>query len=323
MNTKICLYLVIFTMILSSAMAQTTKVPTLTTNEATVITHYSLFTGGVITDNGGGGITSKGICWSSTKQMPLITDSKITSNSSGNNFQLYIKCLEPNTTYFIRAYATNKAGTAYGNTITVTTLSEADGTVSDIEGNVYKTVKIGQQTWFAQNLRTSHYNNGEQIPTTDKEIHEEENPKYQWSANGDETLVEKYGRLYTWYVVTDNRNVCPCGWHVPAQEEWAELIKYLGGDVEQIGANLKDSGTKNWDAPNKGATNSSGFTAIPSGARDYTSAFVWFGKSASFWTSTGNDIDDAYFYSLDHLNTKLVEDVYSRKAGHAVRCIKD
>ncbi|GAB4447489.1 MAG: hypothetical protein Fur0028_02420 [Bacteroidales bacterium] len=310
-------------MILSSAMAQTTIVPTLTTNEATVITHYSLFTGGVITDNGGGGITSKGVCWSSTRQMPLITDSKITSNSSGNDFQLYVNCLAPNTTYYIRAYATNKAGTAYGNTITITTLSEANNTVSDIEGNIYKTIKIGSQTWFAENLRTSHYNNGDVIMTTDKEISEENKPQYQWPANGDESLVEKYGRLYTWYVVTDKRNVCPCGWHVPTQEDWAELIEYLGGDVEQIGANLKESGTKNWNAPNKGATNSSGFTALPAGIRDYTEGFAWFGKQSQIWTSTNNDEDDAIYFNLNHLNSEILEDTYNKKAGYSVRCIKD
>lgn len=317
------LWILSFTLILSSAVAQTPKVPSLTTNEATVITHYSVFTGGNITDNGGSTITSKGICWSNTKQMPEITDAKITSNSAGNNFQLYVKCLKPNSTYYIRSYATNKAGTGYGNTITVTTLSDADMTTTDIEGNVYKTVKIGSQVWFAENLRTSHYNNGEPIPTTNNEIFEENKPKYQWPANGDESLVEKYGRLYTWFVVTDKRNICPCGWHVPSQEDWKELIDYLGGDVELIGANLKESGTNNWTPPNEGATNSSGFTAIPAGSRDYTSAFVWFGKSASFWTSTDNDEDDALFYSLDHLNTELKEDVYSHRAGHAVRCIKD
>jgi len=323
MKAKVFLCLLFITMTLSNALAQTPKVPSLITNEATIITNYSVFIGGNITDSGGGNITSKGICWSNTKQMPEITDAKITSNSTGNNFQLYVKCLKPNTIYYVRAYATNKFGTGYGTAISIKTLSDEDGKVSDIEGNIYKTIRIGSQIWFAENLRASHYNNGDSIITTTNEIYEEEKPLYQWPANGDDELVDKYGRLYTWYVVTDKRDICPCGWHVPSQEEFTELIEYLGGDVELVGADLKESGTKNWMAPNVGATNSSSFSAIPAGARDYTSAFVWFGKSASFWSSTNNDTDDAFLYSLDHLNTEFIEDVYSHKAGHAVRCIKD
>lgn len=310
-------------MIFFSTMGQNTNQPVIKTNEAKIITHYSALVEGVIADRVDETITSKGICWSESKSLPEISDKKVISSANENSFVLYINCLKPGTTYYIRAFATNKAGTAYGNPITIKTLSDEDGTVSDIEGNIYKTVKIGSQTWFAQNLRTSHYNNGVSINSTNNEIYEEAKPQYQWPANGDEELVEKYGRLYTWYVVTDTRNICPCGWHVPSQEEFNELIEYLGGDVELIGAYLKEAGTDNWNAPNAGATNSSGFTAIPEGARDYTSAFVWFGKSASFWSSTENDTDDAFLYSLDHLNTEFVEDVYSHKAGHAVRCIKD
>ncbi|MBW7843819.1 MAG: fibrobacter succinogenes major paralogous domain-containing protein [Ignavibacterium sp.] len=303
-----------------SSMGQNNNQPTIKTTEAKIIMHYSALAGGIITDIGDVTITSKGICWSDSKSLPEISDNKITSSAAGNSYALHINCLKPGTTYYIRAFATNKANTIYGNTITIKTLSDEDGTVSDIEGNIYKTVKIGSQTWFVENLRISHYNNGDSIISTNNEIYEEVKPQYQWPANGDEELVDKYGRLYTWYVITDKRDICPCGWHVPSQEDFAELIEYLGGDVEQIGAYLKESETKNWMAPNVGATNSSGFTAIPAGARDYTSAFVWFGKSASFWSSTENDIDDAFFYSLDHLNTEFVEDVYSHKAGHTVRC---
>ncbi len=323
MKTKNHVCFLFFVLIFSSVMGQTISLPVVKTGEAVIITHYTVLIEGVITDNGGGTISSKGLCWSESKLLPELSDEKIISSDAGNSFAAYLTCLKPNTNYNIRAFATNKAGTAYGEPITITTLSDADGTVSDIEGNRYKTVKIGSQTWFAENLRSSHYNNGDSIISTSNEIYEEEKPHYQWPANGEEELVEKFGRLYTWYVVTDKRNICPCGWHVPSQEDFAELIEFLGGDVEQIGADLKESGTSNWMAPNLGATNSSGFTAIPAGARDYTSAFVWFGKSASFWSSTDNDSEDAFLYSLDHLNTEFIEDVYSHKAGHAVRCIKD
>jgi len=295
-------------------------VPEIKTFEASAITHYSVLSGGKLLSDGGGTISVIGICWSRTDPDPDLTDHKLTTKQS--TFQRYLQCLEPGTEYFARAFASNEAGTAYGNTIHFTTLSEQDGSVSDIEGNIYRTVKIGDRIWLAENLRTVHFNNGAAIPTTVDEIFEEENPVYQWPANGEEDLTGLYGRLYTWHVVSDNRKLCPCGWHVPGNEEWMELIDFLGGQ-EEAGGRLKDAGTRNWMRPNAGADNESSFSALPSGIRDYTSSYAWFGKSATFWTSTENDEDDALSYTLDHLNSEATENVYSKKAGYAVRCIKD
>ena len=99
-----------------------------------------------------------------------------------------------------------------------------NGSVSDVEGNVYKTVTIGTQTWMAENLRTTRYRNGDAVGTTNAatlDIGSESAPKYQWAYAGDENNAAAYGRLYTWYAVTDDRNICPAGWHVPGDDEWS------------------------------------------------------------------------------------------------------
>lgn len=142
-------------------------------------------------------------------------------------------------------------------------------TVTDVDDNAYKTVTIGSQVWMAEDLRTTKYRNGDAIGTTSPatlDISSESAPKYQWAYAGDESNVATYGRLYSWYAVTDSRNVCPAGWHVPSDAEWTTLTDFLGGEVAAQGK-LKEAGTIHWNSPNTGATNESGFTALPGGNR--------------------------------------------------------
>src|SRR5664280_630451 len=140
--------------------------------------------------------------------------------------------------------------------------------VTDIDGNVYHQIIIGTQTWMVENLKTKRYRNGDVIATTipsTLDISKEVAPKYQWAYDGDEKNVPDNGRLYTWYVLTDNRNVCPTGWHVSTDAEWTILVNFLGGDTVALGK-LKEAGTLHWKNPNT-ATNESGFTALPAGNR--------------------------------------------------------
>ena len=300
---------------------ETGQSPEIKTVTVTLVTHYTSLSGGEITSEGSSEIISKGLCWSDISQTPDISDDKVISSGTGQAFSDYAKCLKSNTTYYIRAYATNKSGTGYGDVLTFTTLSGLDGTTSDIEGNIYKTVEIGFQTWLAQSLRTTKYNNGESISTNSGDIELENSPKYQWSANNDLNNISTYGRLYTWYTATDSRNVCPCGWHVPDNDEWAEMIDYLGGD-EVAGGKLKETGTSHWQL-NVGATNSSGFTALPSGMRDYNSNFVWFGANATFWSSSDNGDVDSFYYEIESGETTILNYTYNKGAGYSIRCIKD
>lgn len=197
--------------------------------------------------------------------------------------------------------------------------------VKDIEGNVYKAVTIGSQIWMAENLKTTRYNNGDTIGTTyppTRDITGESSPKYQWAYNGSEDSAKVYGRLYTWYVVTDsNRNVCPLGWHIPSSSEWTILENFLiknGG-----GGALKETGLAHWDSPNSGATNSTGFTALGGGGRTETGAFSSIKHSGYWWTSASNSTTIGGSRSLHSYDTGFPGGGGTKGKGFSVRCVKD
>jgi uncharacterized protein (TIGR02145 family) len=205
-------------------------------------------------------------------------------------------------------------------------VNQKPGSLTDPDGYSYKIVTIGTQTWMAENLRTTKYRNGELIgstpsPTTnirDKAA----SSKYQWAYGGDESNVAVYGRLYTWSVVTDSRNICPAGWHLPAKEEWLVIVKSLGSS-DDTGNKLKEAGTKHWISPNDGVTNGTGFTAVPGGFRSYDGPFVTIGYTGIYWSSTGTSTFDAnkiYFYND---NSGLVTGYGGDESGVSVRCVKD
>jgi len=194
-------------------------------------------------------------------------------------------------------------------------------TVKDIDGNIYHTVTIGTQTWMLENLKVTHYRNGDPIPhitdtiqlanlTTGAYINYKNN-----SANSD-----IYGRLYNWYAVVDGPLLAPEGWHIPSQNEWQILIDYLGGDTI-AGAKLKEVGTNHWQAPNTGATNESGFTALPGGLCWGTFADI--GLAGLFWSSTEVDASAAICMIMFNSNIKALDVNYFKNANISVRCIKD
>ncbi len=216
------------------------------------------------------------------------------------------------------------------------------GTVTDIDGNVYHTIQIGTQTWMVENLKTTHYRNGDAIGTTTpatKDISSESAPKYQWAYNGDEKLAAKYGRLYTGYAATDSRNIAPVGWHVPTAGEWSTLQYYLIANGYNYDGTTTDNkiakslaATTDWysytgtGAIGNGLTknNTSGFTALPGGSRDgYGGVFWGIGSYGNWWSSTDGTAADA-------LGTHLFYDDYflywykeSKSTGYSVRCVKD
>ncbi|HUX97818.1 MAG TPA: fibrobacter succinogenes major paralogous domain-containing protein [Bacteroidales bacterium] len=204
-------------------------------------------------------------------------------------------------------------------------------TVNDIDGNTYKVARIGSQIWMAENLKTTRYNNGQTIGTTipaTKDIIDEIMPKYQWAYDGDEKNVAVYGRLYTWYAVIDSRNICPVGWHVPTNAEWDTLVKNIGGE-NLAGGKLKEKGIEHWASPNTGATNESGFTALPGGLRvRYNSMgeFHTIGGSGFWWSfiSNGDNNYSSTNRCLEYNSSLLYSNrYYSAYNGNSVRCIKD
>ncbi len=193
--------------------------------------------------------------------------------------------------------------------------------VSDIDGNVYPIVQIGNQCWTAENLKTTRYNNGIEIPnvienaswynlTTPAWCNYENNPSY-------DTV---YGKLYNWYTV-DAGNMCPEGWHVPSFEEWNDLFNYLGGWGLAGGKMKTETG---WASPNQGATNESGFSGLPSGGRYFgLSYFAHLGERGFWWSST-DDVNAGTFYTrliFDSFNADCTSG--SKEMGFSVRCLKD
>jgi uncharacterized protein (TIGR02145 family) len=206
------------------------------------------------------------------------------------------------------------------------------GKVKDVEGNVYKTVKIGKQWWMAENLKTTRYCNGDLIGTTNSALYDEIAPKYQWPAGGEESNVADYGRLYTWYTVTDDRKICPAGWRVPTDPEWTTLTTYLGGEFV-AGGKLKEAGYAHWIFPGDGfpeATNETGFTALPGGNHYGDGTYDPIGRYGHWWSSTedwpGSTEDwqwRAWGRYVSYNGPGVGRYNNSKSDGYAVRCIKN
>lgn len=199
------------------------------------------------------------------------------------------------------------------------------GSMVDIDGHAYKTIKIGNQTWMAENLRTTHYRNGDPISNI--------TGNSQWvtagteayaSYNNSEELDEiaTYGLLYNWFSVSDPRNLAPEGWRVATQSDWDALISELGG-INLAGAKLKEAGNTHWNSGTTG-NNSSGFTALPSGRRQYTDGtFINLNFNGFWWANTANGADFSFYYQLNFDSNTIVAANFLRSAGYAVRCVKE
>lgn len=202
-------------------------------------------------------------------------------------------------------------------------------TVIDIDGNVYNTIAIGTQVWTQENLKTSRFNNGDVIGTTSIAINNDPSSIYQWPYNEDSLNTSIYGRLYTWYSVTDSRNVCPVGWHVPTESEFTTLANFLGGD-SIAGDKMKETGTAHWLSTYSTVTNSSGFTGLPGGMRGNTSGFSNLNILGGFWSSTQMGFDDSFkrgvkfgLHSSNYQKSALVQSAALGSCGFSVRCISD
>lgn len=203
----------------------------------------------------------------------------------------------------------------------------ANNTITDIDGNVYKTVKIGNQVWMAENLRTTHYRNGDPILTTVPDTLNytaEATPKYQFIYNNDPKNLLIYGRLYTWYAATDSRNICPEGWHLPTIAEFKLLDDSLGGKMKAIGK-LKATGIQYWISPNADATNESGFTGLSGGWRAAKGKYGALGKYGHWWSSTRETVEwvRRMFLSYDDSCYKNHLGASDPQNAWSVRCVKD
>jgi uncharacterized protein (TIGR02145 family) len=285
--------------------------------------------------DGGGVISARGVCWSKSEN-PTLADSHSNDGTGSESYYTHISALTGASKYYIRAYATNETGTAYGNSLSFTTLADSDaiiyypitfkpgtvyGSVTDADFNVYKTLTLGTQTWMAENLRTTHYVGGAQIANPGNLSYWDNINSGCWSWYNNDTLFTKInGTLYNWLAVNSGQ-LCPAGWHVPTESEFSVLISYLGGE-ETAGGKLKETGTHHWTVQTAGADNSSGFSAVAAGcirAANFNSLYT----SCLFWTSTESNMDNAGFVTLSSSSDSARIDTGSKKAGYSVRCIKN
>jgi uncharacterized protein (TIGR02145 family) len=318
--------------------------PILTTNTLTSITQTGVTTGGNINSDSGLPITARGVVWSTSPSPTITLSTKTTDGIGTGTFTSSITNLTSKTTYYVRAYATNSAGTGYGNEITFTTKADSTSvmgipcsgtpTVKDIDGNIYNTVQIGSQCWTKENLKVTKYIDGSVIPLDTSGGINGVGTGQTWSGrtSGARTLygnnqnnLTTYGYLYNWYTVADIKGLCPNGWHVPSDGEWSTLTAYLGGE-RVAGGKMKSVGTTYWISPNTGATNESGFSALPGGYRDNSGRFLSIYFYALIWSATEENV---YNYAWGrHLNN-VSSDAYksygftTKQFGASVRCLRD
>lgn len=197
-------------------------------------------------------------------------------------------------------------------------------TVTDIDGNTYPAVRIGNQVWMAENLRTAHYRNGDPIP------HLVDSADWAGAVAGGWCNYDNapandalYGKLYNWYATTDPRQICPEGWHVPTYTEWTTLMSYLGG-AALAGGKLKSTSPQ-WDTPNIGATNETGFNALPGGIR-LIDHFDLEAMAAYFWGMALDSGSDASAWTLIYPSAELQVTTihpFMRNNGICLRCMRD
>ena len=196
-------------------------------------------------------------------------------------------------------------------------------TVTDIDGNVYKTVTIGSQVWMAENLKTTKFRNGDPIPLiTDAAAWASSTTGAYCNYDNDEANAEVYGRLYDWKSANDPRGICPEGWHIPTDAEWGTLIAFLGGDAV-AGGKLKEKGTVHWNSPNNQASDTVGFTALPAGERRATGQYIYLKQYGCWWSSTETDDLNAWIRYISNSTYYITRQIYSKKYAYSVRCIKD
>jgi uncharacterized protein (TIGR02145 family) len=209
------------------------------------------------------------------------------------------------------------------------------GTLADVDGNVYQTVKIGNQMWMAENLKVTHYRNGDPIPNVI------DNAEWTGLTSGayceyksDVNNVATYGRLYNWYAVDDSRNIAPDGWHVPTDAEWKQLEMYLGMSQPEVdatgergtdeGGKLKEIGTIHWYNPNTGAINEGGFSGLPSGFRyDHSGSYAGMGYLACHWSSSELSGQSVWDRSLSYNYSGVYRHSSNKLRGLSVRCVRD
>jgi len=306
--------------------------PAVTTTEVFGITQSAATSGGIITDDGGAGVTARGVCWNTTGN-PTLADAFTEDGSGTGAFASEITGLSSGVTYFLRAYATNSAGTGYGNETSFNAGGidgqTCPGTASvSYGGQTYNTVRIGSQCWFKENLNIGTMITGSQAQADNQVIE-----KYCYGNNAGSCTT--WGGIYQWdelmnYSTQEGaQGICPAGWHVPSDAEYCTLTTYLDPTVvcqnttswtgTNGGGKMKETGTAHWWSPNGGATNSSGFTGI-GGGYSYGGSFSFIMSVGHWWTSSTNGSNHG-LWQLRYNDGLVGYYRHQPSYGFSVRCI--
>jgi uncharacterized protein (TIGR02145 family) len=299
--------------------------PTVDTDTASSVTSSAATLSATITATGGAAVSATGFKYATNSALTTPTD--IAGSGTSSPFTGSLTGLTAATQYWAVGYATNSVGTSYGDTITFTTSAASTppstpssgfvtcGDSVSYDGYMYPTVLIGSQCWFKENLRNDNYNDGTAIPGN----LDDNNWIYSISAAqtvyyDDPASLATYGRLYNWYAVNESRGLCPTGWHVPTDAEWTALETQLGG-ASIAGSKLK---TATW-----GGDNSSGFSALPGGARYSSSGYFNDFGAYGYWWSSSTSGSFAWLRYLDYGNSNVTRYSNNRGYGFSVRCLQD
>jgi len=322
--------------------------PTVTTSSATSITETSATVGGNVTDNGGAAVTERGVYWG-TSQNPETTGTKLQIGSGTGTFSTSLTGLSACTTYYIKAYAINSHGEALGSEVSFNTNSGSGGetgTFTDSrDGHEYNWVKICNQVWMAENLTY--------LPSVSPSSAGSYTDPYYYVYGYQGSSVSEakatsnyatYGVLYNWPATMAGasssstqpsgvQGVCPDGWHLPSDAEWNELEMYQGinqADADNEGwrgtdegGKIKETGTTHWNSPNTGATNESGFTALPGGTRYYYGTSVYIRRYGGWWSSTESKTSYAWARGMYYDYSTVSRYYYGKTYGFSVRCVRD
>jgi len=330
------------------------ELPVVSTNQVSNIARTTAYSGGNVTSGGTSLVTARGVCWNTTG-LPSVSDDKTIDGAGTGAFVSILTLLEANTTYHIRAYATNNKGTSYGNQVTFTTLANPGTVVYDTitdsrDGKKYRTLRIGAQTWMADNLAFLP----KVYPASTSS--ETDTYYYVYGYNGTDTTSAKnttnytsYGVLYNWPAAMNGslssasnpsgvQGVCPTGWHLPSDAEWTVLGNYLIASAYNFDGTAVDNkiaksmaSLTNWNASTSLGTpgndavnnNSSGFTGLPAGSRTTGDTFSNIGIDGNWWSSYENGNTVAWSRSLSYNSISLNRNSINKSVGYNVRCVKN
>ncbi|MBO7492962.1 MAG: hypothetical protein J6T87_02320 [Bacteroidales bacterium] len=329
----------------------TPTLPSVRTMEVSNISGMSAYATGNVTSNGGAYVSSFGICWS-TSPNPTLNDSHTTQYGNLGMFTDFMPSLDVNTTYYVRAYATNSVGTAYGDLQMFTTLPLADAqpcagaaTVTDYDGNTYNTVQIGNQCWMKENMRATHFADGTPIAFRPASVSDNDITPYISYPNDDSTNVSICGYDYNWYAAMRNaassnatpsgvQGICPNGWHVPSFAETSALVDYVysqpqyvcSGKILKAMAANTDWSTNGTDpcspTTDLSTNNATGYSAKSIGAHNSMGGW-YYENEIKQWTATEYSNSKAMYvwFRLPGYDVNLAQSM-SKDWKMTVRCIR-